>query len=105
MEALLAGTTKAASGVAAQVHSGRGRDRADRADRPLGAAQASHEAKRLLSAGYRLQVTVNVSAHQFGAPEVFDDIATALPDAGLPAELLGLELTESALGSERPMMT
>ncbi|MDH5539620.1 MAG: EAL domain-containing protein, partial [Rhizobacter sp.] len=44
-----------------------------------------------------LVVSVNVSALQFQQPGFVDGVATALRDAGLPAHLLELELTESML--------
>jgi len=47
--------------------------------------------------GRRLCVSVNVSARQLAQAEFVDDVRAALADAGLPADCLELELTESAL--------
>jgi EAL domain-containing protein (putative c-di-GMP-specific phosphodiesterase class I) len=45
----------------------------------------------------RLLVSVNLAARQVREPRVVDDIAAILDETGWPAELLQLELTESAL--------
>ena len=42
-----------------------------------------------------IQVAVNLSARQFADPRLHESILDALEDAGLPGELLELELTES----------
>jgi diguanylate cyclase (GGDEF)-like protein/PAS domain S-box-containing protein len=42
-------------------------------------------------------VAVNVAVRQLRDPGFYDDVMTALADAGLPAERLHLEITESAL--------
>ena len=42
-----------------------------------------------------LRVAVNLSARQFADETLIDDIAAALQEAGLPAECLELEITES----------
>ncbi|RIV40753.1 putative bifunctional diguanylate cyclase/phosphodiesterase [Micromonospora radicis] len=44
-----------------------------------------------------LVVSVNLAARQADAPEIVDTVAEALAGSGLPAELLQLELTESAV--------
>jgi diguanylate cyclase (GGDEF)-like protein/PAS domain S-box-containing protein len=44
-----------------------------------------------------LTIAVNVSIHQFRDPSFADDVAAVLRETGLPAGLLVLELTESAL--------
>lgn len=45
----------------------------------------------------RLVVSVNLAARQVEHPGIVDVVAEALTDSGLPAELLQLELTESAV--------
>lgn len=45
-----------------------------------------------------VRVSVNLSARHVGAPRVVDDVAAALESSGLAPELLGVELTETALG-------
>jgi diguanylate cyclase (GGDEF)-like protein len=40
-------------------------------------------------------LAVNLSARQFGEPDLLDDVAAALRQSGMKAELLELELTES----------
>jgi EAL domain-containing protein (putative c-di-GMP-specific phosphodiesterase class I) len=47
--------------------------------------------------GARLLVSVNLAARQVREPEIVDDVAAVLEKTGWPAELLQLELTESAL--------
>jgi diguanylate cyclase (GGDEF)-like protein/PAS domain S-box-containing protein len=49
------------------------------------------------AAGAELTMSVNVSALQFQQPGFVDGVADALREAGLPPELLELELTESIL--------
>ncbi|MDX9707518.1 MAG: bifunctional diguanylate cyclase/phosphodiesterase [Azospira sp.] len=44
-----------------------------------------------------LAVSVNLSARQLAHPGLVDDVAGCLAEAGLPASLLKLEITESAL--------
>jgi len=45
----------------------------------------------------RLTVSVNLSARQASDPDIVDQVAAALASSGLPADLLQLELTESAV--------
>ncbi|GIF52560.1 diguanylate cyclase/phosphodiesterase with PAS/PAC sensor(s) [Asanoa ferruginea] len=45
----------------------------------------------------RMMVSVNLSARQASAPDIVDQVAEALRVSGLPADLLQLELTESAV--------
>jgi EAL domain-containing protein (putative c-di-GMP-specific phosphodiesterase class I) len=45
----------------------------------------------------RLSVAVNLSAVQLAQPNLVDEVAGALADAGLEARYLTLELTESLL--------
>ncbi|MET8232294.1 EAL domain-containing protein [Micromonospora sp. NPDC005298] len=47
--------------------------------------------------GARLVVSVNLAARQADDPAIVDTVADALDTSGLPAELLQLELTESAV--------
>ncbi|MBW3668996.1 MAG: EAL domain-containing protein [Actinobacteria bacterium] len=47
-----------------------------------------------------LQVSVNLSARQFAAPDLVPSVAAALRDAGLPPSRLWLEITESVLMDE-----
>jgi diguanylate cyclase (GGDEF)-like protein len=51
-------------------------------------------------AAHDLRVNVNVSARQFGDQRFVASVEEALADAGLPATLLSLEITESVLMSE-----
>jgi len=57
------------------------------------------EAKRWLDdfPDARLMVSVNLSARQASDPEIVEQVAGALAASGLPADLLQLELTESAV--------
>jgi diguanylate cyclase (GGDEF)-like protein/PAS domain S-box-containing protein len=59
--------------------------------------EAVRQAAVWFGAGMRLTMSVNVSALQFRQPGFVEGVATALREAGLPAELLELELTESIL--------
>jgi diguanylate cyclase (GGDEF)-like protein/PAS domain S-box-containing protein len=66
---------------------------------------ACNQAKRWLDMGLlRVPVAVNISAVQFRQDNFCDQIARVLKDAGLPPELLELELTESLLLSNRDSM-
>ncbi|GIJ26853.1 GGDEF domain-containing protein [Micromonospora qiuiae] len=55
----------------------------------------------------RLVVSVNLAARQADAPAIVDTVADTLASSGLPAELLQLELTESAVmgSAEEPLRT
>jgi EAL domain-containing protein (putative c-di-GMP-specific phosphodiesterase class I) len=44
-----------------------------------------------------LGLRVNLSARQFERPDVVDTVAAALEESGLPAQALGLEITETVL--------
>jgi diguanylate cyclase (GGDEF)-like protein len=48
----------------------------------------------------QLRVTVNLSARQFADPGLIDIVAESLAQAGLPADALWLEITESVLMEE-----
>uniref|UniRef100_UPI0012F9BC02 putative bifunctional diguanylate cyclase/phosphodiesterase n=1 Tax=Azohydromonas aeria TaxID=2590212 RepID=UPI0012F9BC02 len=60
-------------------------------------AQAVQQAARWHRQGLPLPVAVNVSALQFQQPYFVDQVQAVLETAGLPAQLLELELTESLL--------
>jgi diguanylate cyclase (GGDEF)-like protein len=49
------------------------------------------------AAGYPTRISVNVSARQLETGSFTDDVARALGDAGLPADLLTVEITEATL--------
>ena len=85
---------------AGPVHrAGRG-DRPDRPARRVGAA-AGLSGRRAAGGGSsreaRLVVSVNLAARQADDPAIVETVADALHTSGLPAELLQLELTESAV--------
>ncbi len=71
---------------------------------PIGAwvlARACRDCATLLGDGYGLlSVAVNVSALQFRQPDLVATVAKALGEAGLPAPLLELELTESMIADD-----
>ncbi|GAA3390625.1 bifunctional diguanylate cyclase/phosphodiesterase [Cryptosporangium minutisporangium] len=46
------------------------------------------------------KVTVNVSGQELDQPDYYEQVVTALEDAGLPADRLVLEVTESTLDAE-----
>ena len=48
----------------------------------------------------KLRVAVNLSARQFGAPDLLDSIKGALDDSGIAPECLEIELTESLFMSD-----
>jgi diguanylate cyclase (GGDEF)-like protein/PAS domain S-box-containing protein len=59
--------------------------------------QAVHQAALWRDKGYRLMMSVNVSALQFQQPDFVDSVARVLAEAGLEPQWLELELTESIL--------
>jgi EAL domain-containing protein (putative c-di-GMP-specific phosphodiesterase class I) len=59
-------------------------------------------AAELKSRGTHLDISVNVSALQFGDPAFFDDLESALDGADLDSEALTLEITESRFIANRP---
>ena len=59
--------------------------------------QAVQQAALWRDKGYRLLMSVNVSALQFQQPDFVESVAQALADAGLEPQWLELELTESIL--------
>ncbi|WP_034271989.1 GGDEF domain-containing phosphodiesterase [Actinospica robiniae] len=65
--------------------------------------QATHDAALLRGepGAEHVRMSVNISARQFAVPGLAADVTGALEDAGLPADALVVELTESAvLGRE-----
>ena len=60
--------------------------------------EACAQARRWLDAGEPSRIIgVNLSAHQLGDPRLVDDVSAALRAAGLPADSLCLEITETSL--------
>ncbi|MEP5569468.1 MAG: EAL domain-containing protein [Halioglobus sp.] len=51
--------------------------------------------------GWNLRIAVNVSAIQFSSPDILNIVRNALTASGLPHHLLELELTETALISDK----
>lgn len=67
---------------------------------PLGAwvlDEALRQAACWRRAGHKIRIAVNVSGRQFAQPDLPQLVARALDQAGLPADCLELELTESVL--------
>ena len=62
--------------------------------------QACQQAAQWRLGGREVPVNVNVSAIQFAAGDFEQIVADALADTGLPANLLELELTESAITAD-----
>ncbi|MEO8152909.1 MAG: EAL domain-containing protein [Rhizobacter sp.] len=60
-------------------------------------AQAVKQAAAWHAGGVEMPVSINVSALQFQQPDFIDRVASELKAAGLPPNLLELELTESIL--------
>ncbi len=60
-------------------------------------AEAVRQAAQWRAQGLEIAVAVNVSALQFQKPDFVEGVARTLQDAGLPANGLELELTESIL--------
>lgn len=56
---------------------------------------AVHQGRQWLDQGLRLNVAVNVSPSQFTDPQFCQDVLGAIARAGLPPELLSIEITES----------
>jgi EAL domain-containing protein (putative c-di-GMP-specific phosphodiesterase class I) len=56
--------------------------------------------RRELAGAQDAYITVNLSAHQLGDPDLLDTISSALNDSGLPPEALVMEVTESMLMSD-----
>lgn len=57
--------------------------------------QACHQAAAWGAAGYAVVVAVNLTAREFQHPDLADEVAAALGAAGLAAQWLRLEITES----------
>lgn len=62
-------------------------------------------AARWRAQGMALRVGVNLSARQLRVASLVDDVRTILTDTGLPADLLELEVTESALVDDTEALT
>jgi len=58
---------------------------------------ACRDARRWQDLGRPLQVSVNLSARQLDRPQLADEVAQVLADAGLPSACLELEITESGV--------
>jgi diguanylate cyclase len=59
--------------------------------------EACLQGARWHARGYPLDVSVNVSARQFDADRLADDVRVALQSSGFPAPSLTLEITETAI--------
>ena len=59
--------------------------------------EACRQGAEWRAAGYPTKMSVNVSARQLESPSFADDVAAALADASLPADLLAIEITEATL--------
>lgn len=59
--------------------------------------KALSQAKAWFDAGHRVPVSVNVSTNNLLDPTFLDKVSASLASAGLPAAMLELELTESAV--------
>jgi EAL domain-containing protein (putative c-di-GMP-specific phosphodiesterase class I) len=59
--------------------------------------EACRQGAQWRSAGYPTRISVNVSARQLESGTFAEDVARALGDNGLPAELLTVEITEATL--------
>ena len=59
--------------------------------------EASRQSSIWRAAGSDFSVAVNVSATEFGHPRLLGRVAMALREAGIPADALEIEITESAL--------
>ena len=59
--------------------------------------QACAQAASWHHKGYRLDISVNVSARQLERPQFVEEVRTALQNSGLDATTLTLEITETAL--------
>lgn len=60
------------------------------------------QAREWQRAGVPTRVSVNVSATRFAEHDLVDDVRQVLADSGLPASLLQLEITESAIIDDVP---
>ncbi len=75
---------------------------------PLGAwilDEACRQLAEWRGKGLNVHILVNVASKQFSQPTFVDDVAAALGRAGVPAECLGLEQTESATMDPRAIDT
>ncbi|GII21817.1 hypothetical protein Pme01_14140 [Planosporangium mesophilum] len=61
---------------------------------------ALRQARRWLDEGHPLPIAVNLAARNLADPDLCDDVLRLLDEHGVPANLLCLELTESAITTE-----
>jgi diguanylate cyclase (GGDEF)-like protein len=61
---------------------------------------ALRQGRRWMDEGRPLQIAVNLAARNLADPDLCDDVLTLLDAHGVPAHLLCLELTESAITTE-----
>jgi diguanylate cyclase (GGDEF)-like protein len=59
--------------------------------------EACNQAAKWRAEGHSIGVAVNVSGRQLDADDFIDDVRRALRQSGLPAEVLTLEITETAI--------
>ena len=95
------------AGVAARLHPDRRGDRAHRRDRRVGRLRGAASGRPLAPAARPdgglpdLWVSVNVSARQLRDDSLVDHVEAELARHGVPAEMLVLEITESAMMSDQ----
>ena len=64
--------------------------------------QAIDQANQWLRQGTRLPVSVNISARNLHDPQLADQVSALLDEKQVPAEMLELEITESAMMADPP---
>jgi diguanylate cyclase (GGDEF)-like protein/PAS domain S-box-containing protein len=64
-------------------------------------AACAHIGSWMAASGRRLRLAVNLSARQFGSPEVAQSVAEILKRRDFPPELLEIEITETAVLAHR----
>ncbi|WP_282342041.1 EAL domain-containing response regulator [Pseudomonas sp. PS02288] len=62
--------------------------------------QACVDSRRLLQAGLRIPVCVNISAVQFREDDFLEMVLRILAESGLPSDMLELEITEGVLATD-----
>jgi len=60
--------------------------------------------RRLTAAAGTLRVAVNISARHLLSPDLVPDVMAAMADAGVSGDALSMELTESVLASNEPVV-